>query len=210
MTKEEILQKIEAAVRVCKKCRLCKTATHAVPGEGNPSARIAFVGEAPGYNEDQQGRPFVGRAGQLLEELLGSIGLKRRDVWIGNVIKHRPPENRDPMVDELRACLPYLNDQIKAIKPKLLVPLGRYAMATYLPEAKISEVHGRAFRVGEIIVLPLYHPAAALRSEAVASELRADFRKIVTVFKSPAEEIPRYQNRAPLGAPENQMMLFSL
>lgn len=208
MTRDEILQKIEKTVLACKKCRLYKTASRAVPGEGSPGAKIVFVGEAPGYNEDVQGRPFVGRAGLLLDELLKSIGLKRSDVWIGNIIKHRPPDNRDPMVDELRACVPYLADQIKALKPQLLVTLGRFAMAEYLPAAKISELHGQAFRVGELVVLPLYHPAAALRSEAVSRELRSDFRKIAAVFKTPVEAIPRYRSNLEAATPENQMMLF--
>ena len=192
MTKEEILEKIEKVVKSCQKCRLYKTAERAVPGEGNPHAKIAFVGEAPGFNEDKEGRPFVGRAGKLLDELLKEIGLKRSDVWIGNVVKHRPPENRDPMVDEIRACRPYLLDQIRSISPKLLVTLGRFAMAEYLPEAKISEVHGQAFRVNEYVVLPLYHPAAALRSENVSRELRQDFRRIVQGFKTSLDEIPFY------------------
>ena len=209
MTKEEILEKIESAVESCRKCRLYKTATHGVPGEGNPQAKIVFVGEAPGFNEDREGRPFVGQAGRLLDELLEDIGLKRRDVWIGNVIKHRPPENRDPMIDELRACRPYLLDQIKIIKPKLLVTLGRFAMAEYLPNAKISEVHGQAFRVNEYVVMPLYHPAAALRSGNVARELKQDFRKIVQVFKTPPEKIPFYGEKK-VGGAEVQMMLFSL
>lgn len=210
MTREEILAKIEKAVLTCRKCRLYRTATRAVPGEGNPNAKIVFIGEAPGYNEDVQGRPFVGRAGALLEELLRSIGLKRSDVWIGNIIKHRPPDNRDPMVDELRACLPYLNDQVKALRPKLLVTLGRFALSAYLPTAKISEVHGKPYRVGEMIILPLYHPAAALRSEGVDRELRTDFRRIVKIFGMPLTEIPRYASVADSSAPENQMMLFSL
>jgi len=207
--KEEILEKIEKTVITCKKCRLYRTATKAVPGEGNPNAKIVFVGEAPGFNEDKQGRPFVGRAGQLLDDLLREIGLKRADVWIGNVIKHRPPENRDPMVDELRACRPYLSDQIKAISPKLIVPLGRFAMAEYLSDAKISEVHGKVFRVLEYAVLPLYHPAAALRSEAVLRELKSDFRKIVPAFKAPLENLPRWGKAAVPDGGEAQMLLFS-
>lgn len=207
MTKEEILEKIEKAVVICKKCRLYKTAKHAVPGEGNRGAKIVFVGEAPGFNEDAQGRPFVGRSGALLDELLRGIGLKRSDIWIGNVIKHRPPENRDPMVDEMRACRPFLADQIKAIKPKIIVTLGRFALTEYLPEAKISEVHGQAFRAGGFIIFPLYHPAAALRSEAVARELRSDFKKIVSVFKSPIESIPVWNKLIKEGG-ESQMNLF--
>ena len=209
MTKEEILKKIEQAVITCKKCRLYRTATKAVPGEGSPNAKIVFVGEAPGFNEDKQGKPFVGRAGQLLDELLREIGLKRTDVWIGNVIKHRPPDNRDPMVDELRACRPYLSDQLKAIKPKLIVPLGRFAMAEYLSDAKISEVHGKAYRVSEYVVLPLYHPAAALRSEAVLRELKADFRKIVPAFKANLESLPRWGKASAPEGGEAQMLLFS-
>lgn len=209
MTKEEILEKIEKTVNVCKKCRLYKTANHAVPGEGSLNAKIIFVGEAPGFNEDREGRPFVGRAGLLLEDLLRGIGLKRSDVWIGNVIKHRPPDNRDPMVDELRACRPYLYDQIRAIKPKLIVPLGRFAMAEYLPDAKISEVHGKVFRFLEYTILPLYHPAAALRSEAVLRELKADFRKIVPAFKMPLETIPRWGKSASEGG-QAQMLLYNL
>lgn len=210
MTREEILSKIEKAVLSCKKCRLYRRATRAVPGEGNPNAKIVFVGEAPGYHEDIQGRPFVGRAGSLLDELLQTIGLKRSDVWIGNIIKHRPPDNRDPMADELRACQPYLNDQIRALRPKLLITLGRFALSAYLPAAKISEVHGQPFRVLEMIVLPLYHPAAALRSEGVARELRTDFRRIAKIFETPLEEIPRYSSNSDTSVAENQMMLFSL
>ncbi len=209
MTREEILEKIEKAVVSCRKCRLYRGATQAVPGEGRASAKIIFVGEAPGFNEDQQGRPFVGRAGKLLEDLLKNIGLSRSDVWIGNIIKHRPPENRDPMVDELRACRPFLKDQIRAINPQLIITLGRFAMSEYLPEAKISEVHGQAFRVGEYVVLPLYHPAAALRSETVLLELKRDFRKIVTVFKTPLTAIARY-GHSPNAGGEGQMVLFSV
>lgn len=210
MTKEEILSKIEKAIGACQKCRLYRTATRPVPGEGNPSAQIVFVGEAPGYNEDQQGRPFVGRAGKLLDELLKSIGLKRSDVWIGNILKHRPPENRDPMIDELRSCRPYLRDQIKAIKPKMIIALGRFALIEYLPDAKISEVHGRAFRVADYVVLPLYHPAAALRSGSVLKDLREDFRKIVSEGEKPLEQIPFYRKGGPPAGGESQMMLFSV
>ena len=142
MNKVDVLRQIEKAVVSCKKCRLCKSATRAVPGEGNPNSQIAFIGEAPGYNEDQQGRPFVGRAGKMLEEMLRSIGLKREDVWIGNIIKHRPPENRDPMVDEVRACSPYLDSQLRAISPKVVVPLGRFALEFFDKDGKISKDHG--------------------------------------------------------------------
>ena len=209
MTKEELLAQIEKAVKGCHKCRLYRTATKAVPGIGNPSSRIIFVGEAPGFNEDQQGLPFVGRAGRLLDDLLADIGLKRSNVWIGNVIKHRPPENRDPMVDEIRACKPYIVDQIKAINPKIIVTLGRFAMDIFLPDAKISEVHGKPFRVSRRLVFPLYHPAAALRSESVLRELKNDFRKLVAASKLKEESVPLFKNGNSLVS-DRQMNLFSL
>ncbi len=183
MNKLDILKQIEKAVINCKKCRLCKGATNAVPGEGNPNADIAFVGEAPGFNEDKQGRPFVGRAGQLLDEMLRSVGLKRSDVWIGNVIKHRPPDNRAPMADEIRACMPYLDAQLKAINPKIIVALGRFALEYFDKDGKISRDHGVPKKVGNRIILPLYHPAAALRNPAVADVLRSEFRKIKDLLK---------------------------
>ncbi|OGC50509.1 hypothetical protein A2716_04880 [candidate division WWE3 bacterium RIFCSPHIGHO2_01_FULL_40_23] len=182
MNKVDVLRQIEKAVVSCKKCRLCKSATRAVPGEGNPNSQIAFIGEAPGYNEDQQGRPFVGRAGKMLEEMLRSIGLKREDVWIGNIIKHRPPENRDPMVDEVRACSPYLDSQLRAISPKVVVPLGRFALEFFDKDGKISKDHGVPKKVGNKIIFPLYHPAAALRNPAVEKILRTEFKKIKEVM----------------------------
>lgn len=178
MDKLELLKKIEKAVNTCKKCRLCKGATHAVPGEGNPNATIAFVGEAPGFNEDKLGRPFVGRAGKILDEMLKSISLRREDVWIGNIIKHRPPENRDPMADEVRACSPYLEAQLKAINPKIIVTLGRFAMEFFDKDGKISRDHGVAKNISNRIIYPLYHPAAALRNPEVDKILRREFRKI--------------------------------
>lgn len=207
MTKEDLLTQIAKAVQGCRKCRLYRTATQAVPGEGSAGARVVFVGEAPGFNEDQQGRPFVGRAGQLLEELLSEIGLKRPDVWIGNVIKHRPPENRDPMLDELRSCRSYVFDQIKAINPRIVVTLGRFAMEVFLPQAKISAVHGHPFRVSGRVIFPLYHPAAALRSESVLRELRSDFRRLPAVVKLQEEEIPVYGNSTTTVS-ERQISLF--
>ena len=208
MTKEELILQIEKALKVCKKCRLYRTATHVVPGSGNHQAKIVFIGEAPGFNEDQQGLPFVGRAGRLLDELLSDINLKRSDVWVGNVVKHRPPENRDPMVDEGRACRPFILDQIKAINPRVIATLGRFAMEVFLPGAKISEIHGRPFRLGSRVVLPLYHPAAALRSDSVLRELREDFRHLVRVSKMKEESIPLFKIGS--DAPSAQIGLFAL
>jgi len=205
MNKTDLLDQIEKAIRSCRQCRLYRTRTHPVPGEGSSAAPIAFVGEAPGYNEDQQGRPFVGKAGQLLDELLASINLRRSDVWIGNVIKDRPPENREPMVDEIRACWPYLEEQLRCIKPRLVVPLGRVAMAQFLKEAQISKCHGQPKRVGNYVVYPLFHPAAALRSASVLRVLRQDFLEIPQILQMDPKEIEAEVSGK---APENQMSLL--
>ena len=186
MTRDEksaALEKIAAQVRICEKCRLCKTATNGVPGEGNPDSEIIFVGEAPGANEDQQGRPFVGRAGMLLEFMLNQIGYKREDVWIGNIVKHRPPENRDPLPDEIEACKPYLTNQIEIISPKLIVTLGRFSMNYFLPDAKITQAHGQPYNLGNFYIYPVYHPAAGLRNPQMKTTLIADFLKIPEVLK---------------------------
>lgn len=188
--KEEFLGQIERVVKSCHGCRLWRTATHAVPGEGNSNAQIMFVGEGPGYHEDKLGRPFVGRAGSLLDRLLLQNKLRREDVFITNVVKHRPPDNRAPMKDEIRACLPYVLQQIKVINPKVLVPLGRSAMEIFVKDKLISDVHGKAFRVGNRIVFPLYHPAAALRSTSVLRILERDFRNLPKIMRGdllPAE-----------------------
>src|SRR6266436_8303757 len=143
MLSEEILKEIAVEVSTCPLCDLCKTGTKAVPGEGNPHARIFFIGEGPGFHEDQQGRPFVGPAGQFLEELLASINLKRSDVFITNVVKCRPPGNRDPLPEEINACNDYLDRQIAAIDPQVIVTLGRYSMVKFFGNEKISTIHGR-------------------------------------------------------------------
>ncbi|MEK7595546.1 MAG: uracil-DNA glycosylase [Patescibacteria group bacterium] len=187
MNKLEVLSQIEKAVKTCKKCRLCKGAKNAVPGEGDINSKVVFIGEAPGANEDEQGRPFVGRAGKLLDDMLRGIGLKRESVWIGNIIKHRPPENRSPMADEVRACSPYLEAQLKAINPKIIVTLGKFALEFFDKEGKISRDHGVPKKIGNFIVYPLYHPAAALRNPAVDQVLRSEFRKIKTLLSSPIE-----------------------
>ena len=133
-------------------------------GEGDINCEVMFIGEGPGYNEDRLKRPFVGRAGQLLDELIKGIGWKRENVYITNIVKRRPPENRDPLPDEIEAYKPYLTRQIEIIDPKVIVALGRFAMNYFMPDAKITRDHGRLFRVGERLMFPIYHPAAALRS----------------------------------------------
>jgi DNA polymerase len=175
-----------------------------VPGEGSSSAEIMFVGQCPGFHEDRQGKPFVGRAGELLNELLASIDLKREKIFITNIVKDRPPENRDPMVDEVRACSPYLERQIKIINPKLIVALGRFAAEFFIPEGKISQIHGVPHRVKGLLTLPLYHPAAALRSPGVLEELRRDFKKIPQVLTGEVEVKEIVNNNVP----ENQMALI--
>ncbi|MBI3966327.1 MAG: uracil-DNA glycosylase, partial [Chloroflexi bacterium] len=156
------LAALDAEIKVCTRCRLHETATRAVPGEGPIDAPIVFIGEAPGFNEDKQGRPFVGQAGQVLEELLGIIGLKRSEVFIANVVKHRPPNNRDPMPDETTACAPFLQRQLELIRPRVVVTLGRHSMGKYFPKESISRIHGQPRRIGDLVVFPMYHPAAAL------------------------------------------------
>ena len=146
----------------CHKCVLSQGRTHVVPGEGPANADIMFIGEGPGFHEDRQGRPFVGAAGNYLNELLEKIGLKREDVYITNVIKCRPPGNRDPQPDEIQACKPYLDRQIDLIHPRLVVTLGRFSMQRYFPNASISRIHGKPKRVGSVIYYPMFHPAAAL------------------------------------------------
>ncbi|ACS34316.1 Uracil-DNA glycosylase [Thermococcus gammatolerans EJ3] len=187
MGKEELMRKLEEKIRNCRKCPLGQLRTNAVPGSGSYDAKVMFVGEAPGYWEDQKGLPFVGRAGKVLDELLEGIGLSRDDVYITNIVKCRPPENRDPTEEEIRACSPYLDMQIDIIRPKVIVPLGRHSMGYLLrkfgfePEP-ISKIHGKVFRAntlfGRIIIMPMYHPAAALYKPPLREELRKDFEKL--------------------------------
>ncbi|MFH1896299.1 MAG: uracil-DNA glycosylase [bacterium] len=186
---QKLLTTITRSVDKCAKCRLHKRRTKSVPGAGSHAASIVFVGEAPGYNEDKQGLPFVGRAGNLLSQLLAENNIKRQEVWIGNIIKCRPPDNRDPMVDEVRACEPYLEKQIETINPKLIVTLGRFAMAHYIKEGTISENHGKVFKIKNRLVLPLYHPAAALRNTNVLTILRKDFTMIGKALKGETEVV---------------------
>ena len=174
------LEVIGAEVRACRLCKLCETRTQGVPGEGNPRAEIMFIGEGPGFHEDQQGRPFVGAAGQLLTEMLKTIGLKREDVFITNVVRCRPPGNRDPLPDELQACDTYTLRQVAVLDPKLIVTLGRYSMARFIGRGPMRDLHGRTRDWNGITCLAMYHPAAILRTPTV--EMRRiyeeDFRKI--------------------------------
>ena len=188
MTKDEKKQKLDAlAERMAKELTydLAKSAARCVPGEGSPDADILFIGEAPGREEDASGRPFVGRSGQLLRANIRRVGYKEEDVFIANVVKHRPPENRDPTPEEIAHCAPFLDEQIRIIEPKLIVTVGRFSMGKFFPDQKISGIHGRVFRVvwgGEkYFVFPLYHPAAALRSGAMKAAFEKDFDKLPKV-----------------------------
>ncbi len=176
MSAEEILEQIAAEVRVCTRCDLYKGTRNAVPGAGNPHAEVMLIGEGPGLNEDRQGLPFVGPAGVFLNELLHEAGLDRAQVFITNVVKHRPPDNRDPLPEEIAACSGYLTRQIAAIDPKVIVTLGRYSMARFFPDAKISRIHGQYKVVDGRVVVPMYHPAAALRTDAVRRAAIEDFK----------------------------------
>ena len=189
MSAEEDLKTIAAEVNVCTQCKLHAGRKKAVPGEGPARADIMFIGEGPGFHENEQGRPFVGAAGKFLEELLGYIGLKREQVFIGNVVKCRPPGNRDPEPDELQACSNYLERQIKAINPKVIVTLGRYSMDRFFPGAKISSIHGQARKVDGRLVVAMFHPAAALHQPSLKQSVIEDFKKLPALIAS-AEKAP--------------------
>jgi DNA polymerase len=175
---EQELEEVAAEVRGCPKCELARTRTNAVPGEGPSDARVMLIGEGPGWHEDRQGRPFVGNAGKFLNELLGKAGLSRDEVFITNVVKCRPPGNRDPMPDEIAACAPYLERQIAAIDPEVIVTLGRFSMARWFPGERISKIHGQPKRDGKRLIVPMYHPAAALHQAALRGAIEDDFAKL--------------------------------
>jgi uracil-DNA glycosylase len=174
----DVLKEVSKQVSACQKCALQYSRKNAVPGEGPFDSQILFIGEGPGFYENEQGRPFIGSAGQFLTELLGKIGLKREQVFITNVVKCRPPGNRDPLPDELVACSAYLDRQIEAINPRVIVTLGRFSMAKFMPMAKISDIHGQASWVHGRLVVAMYHPAAALHQPSLKPALEKDFMKL--------------------------------
>ncbi len=182
--KEKAIAELNARIHADMSLPLREIATNTVPGEGNVDAEILFVGEAPGAKEDELGRPFVGAAGKLLDQLIESIGLKRQDVFIANLIKHRPPGNRDPLPEEIEAYTPYLDEQLNIIQPKVIVTLGRYSMGYFLgPDLKISAVHGQPKRNAKgQVVIPMYHPAAALYSGNLRPVLFEDFKRVLKVL----------------------------
>ena len=187
MSSDDVLKQVAQEVAVCQKCQLHFGRKRAVPGEGPTNAKIMFIGEGPGFYENEQGRPFVGAAGKFLEELLAGIGMRREQVFIGNVVKCRPPGNRDPLPEEIEACSYYLDRQIAAINPQIIVTLGRYSMAKFLPNAKISAVHGQSFQVNGRLLVPMYHPAAALHQPSLKGDVEKDFSRLPELISKGAE-----------------------
>ena len=192
MTKQEALSQIAEEIKKCRRCPLGEKATQAVPGEGDSGAQVMFIGEAPGFWEDQKGIPFCGAAGKLLDKLLAQAGLKREEVFIANILKHRPPQNRDPQPQEIEACQFFLDRQIEVIKPQVVVSLGRFSLSKFLPNASITQVHGRPrlinFGGKELILVPMYHPAAALRNGKIMTEEEEDFRRLGEFLKKMSGE----------------------
>ncbi len=187
---EKIMQQVAAEVAECTRCMLHHSRKRAVPGEGPVDSQIMFIGEGPGFHENEQGRPFVGAAGKFLEELLASIGMSREQVFIGNVVKCRPPNNRDPLPDELAACSGYLDRQIMAINPKVIVTLGRYSMGRFLPNAKISAIHGQSFHVKGRLIVPMFHPAAALHQPSIKPTVEQDFANLPEIIANASTIAP--------------------
>lgn len=211
------LEEISSIISDCKRCDLFQTKTKDVSGVGSPTAEVLFIGEAPGKKEDEEGEPFVGAAGKFLTEMIEGIGLKRYDVYIANVLKHRPPGNRDPFPEEAKACFPYLERQIELIQPKLIVFLGRHAMNRFFPEFRISNVHGKAFQKkselkesGKQVYLALYHPAAALYNGGMRETLKEDFGKIPKILEKINGQMSRdNENEKDLGSEDlKQEKLF--
>jgi uracil-DNA glycosylase len=196
------LEAIATEVRDCTRCRLHTTRTHAVPGEGDPSTEVVFVGEGPGQNEDREGRPFVGRAGGLLVNLLGHIGWTRDDVFITNIVKCRPPGNRDPEPDEVEACAPYLRRQLEVLDPAVIATLGRHSMGRFMPGARISQAHGTvrpadpSTGARDATVFAMYHPAAALRTPAIERDSYEDVARIPAVLTTARERRRAHQRTA--------------
>ncbi len=176
------LTELHKRILTCTDCALSQSRTKAVPGEGPDNAEIMFVGEAPGWHEDQQGRPFVGQAGQLLDELLKSINLKRANVFIANMVKCRPPGNRDPLPGEIQACRKFLDEQLLTIRPKVIITLGRHSLGRFFPGETIGKVHGTSKKGNGVIYFAMYHPAAALHQQALRKTLEADILKLPQVL----------------------------
>jgi len=184
MSDEQELDKLAKQIVVCTKCELQRSRKKAVPGEGPTQAEIMFIGEGPGFHENEQGRPFVGAAGKFLDQLLEQAGVTRADVWITNVVKCRPPGNRDPLPEEIETCTSnYLQRQIEVVNPSIIVTLGRFSMGLYFKAAKITQIHGQMRKVGDRYVIAMYHPAAALHQMSLKPAIMADFAKLPDLLK---------------------------
>ncbi len=181
------LDDLHQRVHSCTDCPLHKTRTQAVPGEGSPHAKVMLVGEGPGFQEDRQGRPFVGPAGQFLNDLLASVGLSREEVYITNMVKCRPPNNRDPFPGEVASCGKYLDDQVRLIRPHVIIPLGRHALVNWFPNESISKVRAKPRRMGDVTLLPLYHPAAALHNPGLRETIERDFQAVGKLLEEAPE-----------------------
>ena len=206
---DDPLVRLADEIRACTACPLHRSAKQAVPGEGSAESGIVFLGEAPGYNEDVQGRPFVGAAGQLLDQLLAGIGLDRGKVFITNVVRHRPPENRDPLPEEVAACHVWFERHLAALKPKVVVTLGRHAMYKFFPGESISRVHGHARKKDGITIFPVFHPAAALHQPSLRSDLEKDFQALAKFLESaPRPAVPAPEPATPATKPAEQMTLL--
>ncbi|TAK13026.1 MAG: uracil-DNA glycosylase [Anaerolineae bacterium] len=209
MNPAEILQQVAQETAACTLCPLHHGRKNAVPGSGPADAEIMFIGEGPGFHENEQGLPFVGAAGKFLDELLAGIGLGREQVFIANVVKCRPPGNRDPLPAELSACDPYLERQIKAINPKVIVTLGRFSMNRFLPHAKISSAHGQPVTVNGRLVVPFFHPAAALHQASLRPTVEADFAKLPALIRA-AAATPEAAQPSPTDSPKEEPKQLSL
>jgi len=192
-SKAQKLEKFNQKMSACTKCALRSGCQQVVFGSGNPEAEIIFIGEAPGKKEDELGEPFVGSSGKILNKMLADIHMKREDVYITNICKCRPSENRDPLPEEISACWPWLEKQIALIRPKIIVTLGKYALNHFLPTAKISEIHGQVIeinmkKIGELKIFPLHHPAAARQNKKTRASFNEDFQKIPKVLEKIKKE----------------------
>jgi len=205
VSSDDELRAVAMEVRACKACKLHASRKNAVPGEGPAASELMFIGEGPGFHENEQGRPFVGAAGKFLEDLLAGIGLRREEVFIGNVVKCRPPGNRDPLPEEIQACSAFLERQIQALQPKAIVTLGRFSMARFFPSARISDIHGQARMLNGRMVVAMYHPAAALHQPSLRREIEADFANLPALIQRAAPAAPADSETA---KPPEQLSLF--
>jgi uracil-DNA glycosylase len=197
MNAEDVLAQVAREVSTCEKCALYHSRKKAVPGEGPTHCEIMLIGEGPGFYENEQGRPFVGAAGKFLDDLLAQAGLKRPEVWITNIVKCRPPGNRDPLPEETAACNEYLERQIQAVDPSIIITLGRHSMGKYMPGAKITAVHGQMRKVGDRYVIAMFHPAAALHQASLKPAVMADFAKLPQLLEQARKGLGRTEQAAP-------------